>query len=100
LVELRTLLVALCVSGCVAGAEKRPSSAETAAGAPPVPAEPSAGSVLAGATKTAPDPEPGTPPSPDSVWVRGYWHWTGVRYTWIPAHWERRSTPYAPSVGR
>ncbi len=31
---------------------------------------------------------PEAPPG-DSVWVAGYWHWTGMRYTWIPGHWER-----------
>jgi hypothetical protein len=31
---------------------------------------------------------PGPPNSP-SIWVSGYWHWTGMRYTWIPGHWER-----------
>jgi hypothetical protein len=29
-------------------------------------------------------------PSPDTgaVWIAGYWHWTGMQYTWIPGHWE------------
>ncbi len=22
------------------------------------------------------------------IWVAGYWHWTGMQYTWIPGHWE------------
>jgi hypothetical protein len=32
-----------------------------------------------------------TPPAaaaPGAVWVAGYWHWTGMQYTWIPGHWE------------
>lgn len=29
-----------------------------------------------------------TPPSPQSVWVVGYWHWTGMQYAWIPGHWD------------
>jgi hypothetical protein len=33
---------------------------------------------------TRPAPLPG-----ETVWVAGYWHWTGMRYTWIPGHWER-----------
>ena len=28
------------------------------------------------------------PPTPRSVWIAGYWHWTGMQYTWIPGHWE------------
>jgi hypothetical protein len=27
-------------------------------------------------------------PTGSSVWVTGYWHWMGVRYAWIPGHWE------------
>jgi WXXGXW repeat (2 copies) len=41
----------------------------------------------------------GPPPAPvvearpaplvaQSVWIPGYWHWTGMQYTWIPGHWE------------
>jgi hypothetical protein len=26
------------------------------------------------------------------VWVRGYWHWDGVRYVWESGRWE----PIAP----
>jgi len=30
------------------------------------------------------------PPAPasETEWVAGYWHWTGMQYTWIPGHWE------------
>jgi hypothetical protein len=28
------------------------------------------------------------PPGPAAVWVAGYWHWTGMQYTWIPGHWD------------
>ena len=27
-------------------------------------------------------------PSANAVWVAGYWHWSGMQYTWIPGHWE------------
>jgi hypothetical protein len=27
-------------------------------------------------------------PSAGSVWIEGYWHWTGMQYAWIPGHWE------------
>src|SRR5258708_2899999 len=47
-----------------------------------------------GVAVTAPPPEPvsETPPErpgPEAVWVAGYWHWTGMQYTWIPGHWEK-----------
>ncbi len=29
------------------------------------------------------------PPTPQAAWVAGYWHWTGMHYTWIPGHWEQ-----------
>jgi WXXGXW repeat (2 copies) len=55
------------------------------------------GGVSAPATGVAvsgPPPEPmreAPPPAPDAqaVWVAGYWHWSGMQYTWIPGHWER-----------
>jgi hypothetical protein len=41
----------------------------------------------------APIPEAARPPAPgpnsaNAVWIAGYWHWTGMQYTWIPGHWE------------
>jgi hypothetical protein len=46
-----------------------------------------------GVVVTGPPPEPireprPAAPSPRMVWVTGYWHWTGMQYTWIPGHWE------------
>jgi hypothetical protein len=43
---------------------------------------------------SGPPPEPmqeAPPPAPNqgAVWVAGYWHWTGMQYTWIPGHWEQ-----------
>ncbi len=42
---------------------------------------------------SGPPPEPVQEPRPPAVrpravWVAGYWHWTGMQYTWIPGHWE------------
>jgi hypothetical protein len=31
---------------------------------------------------------------PATVWIAGYWHWTGIQYAWIPGHWE-----VSPHVG-
>ncbi len=88
------LLCALCAS-CVAGREQRATTAEASQGAPPEPSEATAGSLVAGATKTVPDPDPGPAPTPGAVFVRGYWHWSGVRYVWTPGHWEQGRPPYA-----
>jgi hypothetical protein len=48
---------------------------------------------IAGIAVTGPPPAPmiearPSPIRPRAVWVGGYWHWTGMQYTWIPGHWE------------
>lgn len=42
-----------------------------------------------------PPPPPSPPaevvtvqPAPAAVWIGGYWVYTGVRYGWVPGHWE------------
>jgi hypothetical protein len=50
---------------------------------------------------TAPPP-PRTviiPPRPTSlsVWISGYWNWTGTDFVWIDGHWDR-SPPRAGAV--
>jgi len=62
----------LSISGCVV---------EAVSAAPP--------GVAVGGPPPAPIVEirPG-PPVGRAVWVSGYWHWTGMQYTWIPGHWE------------
>ena len=37
---------------------------------------------------------PAAPATP-AVWVAGYWHWTGMQYTWIPGHWDEHAPPGA-----
>ena len=34
---------------------------------------------------------PGPPPSRDSVWIQGFWAWTGSRFAWVSGDW---SAPY------
>jgi hypothetical protein len=31
---------------------------------------------------------PGLEPSPDSIWIEGYWDWQGSGWVWIEGHWE------------
>jgi hypothetical protein len=50
-------------------------------------------SATTGVAVTGPPPEPmrearPEPPDAQAVWVAGYWHWSGMQYTWIPGHWE------------
>ena len=92
--RLRLALMGLtfALSGCVTGVERRAPSHEAARETPPPPPdEPGAGQVVAGSPKARPDPVPVAQdsPGPEWVWVRGYWHWDGVRYEWRRGHWER-----------
>jgi hypothetical protein len=69
------LAVALAIglSSCVIEASVAATPNEvTVAGPPPPPVQ------------ELPPPTPG----PEAVWIAGYWHWTGMQYTWIPGHWE------------
>jgi hypothetical protein len=70
--SLATVLIAACASGCVIQESTPPPRGVVVSGPPPEPVR-----------------EDG-PPSPreHGVWVGGYWHWTGMQYTWIPGHWE------------
>ncbi|MET0795532.1 MAG: hypothetical protein ABW061_28695 [Polyangiaceae bacterium] len=27
-------------------------------------------------------------PRPGAIWVRGYWHWDGVRHVWQRGRWQ------------
>jgi hypothetical protein len=67
------LAVACCCGGCVV---------ETAVATSP-----------SGVAVTSPPPPPvietrPAAPTARAVWIAGYWHWTGMQYTWIPGHWE------------
>jgi hypothetical protein len=33
-------------------------------------------------------------PRPGHVWVAGYWHWSGMRYEWVPGRWEQEAPAY------
>ena len=68
------LAAALLAAGCVVeGSMAPPAGGVAVSGPPPQPIQ-----------ETRP-PAPG----PHAVWIAGYWHWTGMQYTWIPGHWEQ-----------
>jgi hypothetical protein len=69
-----SLAAILTVAGCVVEAGVSASTAAgVAVGGPPPPP----------LSEVRP-----APPSAQAVWIAGYWHWTGMQYTWIPGHWE------------
>jgi hypothetical protein len=61
------------VAGCVVNDPESPPRGVIVSGPPPAPMHE--------------DARP-PPPNPQSMWVVGYWHWTGLQYAWIPGHWE------------
>jgi WXXGXW repeat (2 copies) len=73
LAGISAALVLGAVTGCVV---------ETAVNAP-----------ASGVAVSGPPPEPmremrqPPPPGGSAMWIAGYWHWTGMQYTWIPGHW-------------
>lgn len=73
------------LSGCIIGRATRPSVTESAQGplAPPV----SGGPVV---PQTAAEDAEAAPANgkPGATWVRGYWHWDGVRYVWQRGRWQ------------
>ncbi|MEZ4222700.1 MAG: YXWGXW repeat-containing protein [Polyangiaceae bacterium] len=83
------LAVALLGTGCVVGAERRPTTDANRA-SPPVPDEErTAGDSLVGGPREPEAETPSVRPHPDAVWVDGSWRWDGVRYVWQPGRWER-----------
>jgi hypothetical protein len=87
--RVAVLLGALLETGCVVGAESRPTTAESVE-PPPEPGSSRTAQGLLEPGPTAPSDGSTAPntPRPGQRWVRGYWHWTGVEYAWIPGHWE------------
>ena len=79
---IRALLFALWLpvfSGCVIGRSTRPSLNESAQG--PL-AAPVVGSPIVPQTAPEDGDAPPDKAKPGATWVRGYWHWDGVRYVW------------------
>jgi hypothetical protein len=67
-----TIAVGVAVGGCVVNEPESPPRGVVVSGPPPAPVH----------------EERPPAPSAESVWVSGYWHWTGMQYAWIPGHWD------------
>jgi hypothetical protein len=85
---LNLLLIALfagLIPGCVIGRTSRLTAVESAQGplAPPVTGAPVVPTTLAENSDAPPDKA-----KAGAVWVQGYWHWDGVRYTWQRGRWH------------
>lgn len=90
-------LSGLALSGCVLGTVARPTQGEARNGPPPPPDRPAtAASAVARspAALASAEPQAAIDPQGKRVWVRGYWHWDGVRYVWMPGRWELASPAY------
>lgn len=64
--------IAALAAACVVNEPESPARGVVVSGPPPAPV-----------AETRPPA-----PNPQSSWVPGYWHWTGMQYAWIPGHWE------------
>lgn len=64
--------LAVNMGGCVVNEPESPPRGVVVSGPPPAPVR---------------EERPPAPTS-QSIWVAGYWHWTGMQYAWIPGHWE------------
>jgi hypothetical protein len=65
-------IVVVASTGCVVNEPESPPRGVVVSGPPPAPVR----------------EERPAPPNVQSIWVPGYWHWTGMQYAWIPGHWE------------
>jgi hypothetical protein len=70
------ILLVIGVAACVVNEPESPPRGVIVSGPPPAPVR---------------EDRP-APPTPQSVWVAGYWHWTGMQYSWIPGHWDAAPT--------
>ena len=79
------LTLSIAVSACVIGRSSRPTQIESAQGplAPPVTGAPVVPQTLAEDSDAPPGPG-----KPGAVWVRGYWHWDGVKHVWVRGRWQ------------
>jgi hypothetical protein len=87
----KIVLLAVCSASCVIGRPARQSQLEAAQGptAPPVTGSP----VVPETSAPDGDDAPPAKKKPGAIWVRGYWHWDGVRYVWERGRWESSAAP-------
>ena len=76
LLLVATAVLCIAISGCVATVVVPPPRGVVVSGPPPAPIYEERSATTAGQVAV--------------LWVTGYWHWTGLQYTWIPGHWEAR----------
>ncbi len=72
LAGISAALLVIAAGGCVIETVSGPPSGVAVSGPPPEPMR-----------EARMPPPQGTP----ALWIAGYWHWTGLQYTWIPGHW-------------
>jgi hypothetical protein len=82
-------LVALGLAACSHTTTREVVYTPTAAAAP--------ATVLVEAPTAPPAPRVETPPPapPGSVWVPGYWNWTGSQYSWVEGHYDTARSGYS-----
>lgn len=96
---MTALLTGASLNACVVGGESTPNAVQLARGAPPaVRGGRTAGTVLTEATMAgrAAVEEVPSEERPGFVWVRGYYHYDGARYVYVPGRWERRPALTGP----
>jgi hypothetical protein len=79
--DMGKLLAGIAVAVCLPLASACVIEASAGAGA-------SGGMAVSGPPPAPMEEGRPPPPGPHKVWIAGYWHWTGMQYTWIPGHWE------------
>ena len=85
------------LSGCVIGRATRPSLNESAQG--PL-AAPVSGSPVVPQTSPEDGDAPPDKGKPGATWVRGYWHWDGVRYVWQRGRYQDDATAESTTPAR
>lgn len=82
---MRVLGVLSCggaLHGCVVGVQPPPTQAEASQGPPPRVREQAPSASTASAANAA------------RVWIDGYWHYDGVRHSWIAGRWQDAAPAY------
>ena len=89
----------MLISGCIT---RKETVVEKTVPAPPAKEVPKKEVIIIKEQPPAP-PAPqvevqGTAPSPDYLWVPGYWDWNGHDYVWVSGKWTQLPAPQATWV--